>query len=160
MSSMSDELKFLLFSHHPKCRKFENHTITILGLDLCIGCLAFYPTFLIVFITLFFNLIEIDYQNLIFLGLIQSSILLFNFLNQFRTKLTKFLSKMILGSGLAFVAVGILNLAYFELKIILLTISFSILVFLNFLRVKKMMRICKNCKQKYTEGCDVDFVID
>ena len=50
----SPELRFILLSHHPNCEKFENHTLNIRGTRVCIGCLAFYPTFIIVFSSVYF----------------------------------------------------------------------------------------------------------
>ena len=53
MSIKTPELEFLLLSHHPDCKKFEDHVIKIKNTRMCIGCLAYYPVFLIVFLILY-----------------------------------------------------------------------------------------------------------
>ena len=32
-----------LLSHHPRCRFYDHHTVTVRGYDLCIGCVTVYP---------------------------------------------------------------------------------------------------------------------
>jgi hypothetical protein len=32
-----------LLSHHPRCRFYDHHTVTVRGYDLCMGCFTVYP---------------------------------------------------------------------------------------------------------------------
>ena len=32
-----------LLSHHPRCRFYDHHTVTVWGYDLCMGCATVYP---------------------------------------------------------------------------------------------------------------------
>jgi len=32
-----------LFSHHPRCRFYDHHTVTVRGYDICMGCVTVYP---------------------------------------------------------------------------------------------------------------------
>lgn len=32
-----------LLSHHPRCRSYDHHTLTVRGHDLCLGCFVVYP---------------------------------------------------------------------------------------------------------------------
>ncbi len=32
-----------LLSHHPRCRFYDHHTLTLRGYDLCLGCVTVYP---------------------------------------------------------------------------------------------------------------------
>ena len=32
-----------LLSHHPRCRFYDHHTVTVRGYDLCTGCFTVYP---------------------------------------------------------------------------------------------------------------------
>jgi hypothetical protein len=32
-----------LLSHHPRCRFYDHHTVTVRGYDLCMGCVTVYP---------------------------------------------------------------------------------------------------------------------
>ncbi len=153
----SPELRFILLSHHPNCEKFENHTLNIRGTRVCIGCLAFYPTFMIVFSSVYFlGFYSVNYVKLIYLGILQSSVLLFNFLGLAKTKITKFITKVILGSGIAFILVGILKSPFILiLKSLILAIFFTILMILNYLRVKIMINTCKKCDLKKSSSCDL-----
>ena len=158
----SPELRFILLSHHPDCEKFENHTFNIRGIRLCVGCLAFYPTFIIVFSSFYllgFN--SVNYVKLIYLGMLQSSILLFNFLGLAKAKISKFITKVILGSGIAFILVGILKSPIvFIFKLLILVNFFAILTVLNFLRVKIMINTCKECDLYKSSSCEfVSYVI-
>ena len=45
--------KPILLSHHPACKKFESHTITLRGKKICLGCLVIYPTIIITLSLLF-----------------------------------------------------------------------------------------------------------
>ncbi len=143
----SPELRFILLSHHPNCEKFENHTFNIRGTRVCVGCLAFYPTFIIVFFSVYLLVSpSINYVKIIYLGILQSSVLLLNFLGLAKTKITKFITKVILGSGIAFIVVGILKSPLiFTLKLLVLAIFSAVLMILNYLRIKVMINICKKC---------------
>lgn len=48
MSSLTRLVAFLrespfLLSHHPRCRFYDHHTVTVRGYDLCMGCITVYP---------------------------------------------------------------------------------------------------------------------
>ena len=150
------ELRFILLSHHPDCEKFENHTFNIRGTRLCVGCLAFYPTFIIVFSSIYLlGFYSVNYEKLIYLGVLQSSILSINFLGLAKTKISKFITKVILGSGIAFILVGILKSPIiFIFKLLILAIFFAILTVLNFLRVKIMINTCKKCDLYKSSSCE------
>jgi len=152
----SPELRFILLSHHPDCEKFENHTFNIRGTRLCVGCLAFYPTFIIIFSSIFLlGFFSFNYVKLIYLGILQSSVLLFNFLGLIKTKISKFITKVILGSGIAFILVGILKSPIILIfKLLILVIFSAILTVLNFLRVKIMINTCKKCDLYKSSSCE------
>ena len=149
--SLIRDIKPIILSHHPSCERFENHTVTLFRKKICIGCLAFYPTLFISLILyiMFGDHISISSKDKIIYGSILTSTILISYLGITKSKISKFLIKVILALGVFFVFIGIYELAASQLlKILFLFIFAFILFVLNYVRIILMLSSCNNCESK------------
>jgi hypothetical protein len=139
----------ILLSHHPNCRKFENHIADFNGKKVCLGCIIIYPTLIISLLTLILLgilWIEIIGWYLLPLGLVLFSIKFFNVQN----KPLKVIVNILVGISGAMFILGTFSLPIFFILQILVFILFTLGVsFLAFLKLKRKLRVCsENCEYK------------
>jgi len=146
----------LILSHHPECEKFNNHTLNIGRVRLCIGCFIGYPTAII-------GIILINYLNIskIFptdFFLVISIILISTFfmspLHLTRVKSVKIVQKFLIGLGASFLFWWIWSLPNPLLtNYFILMFTFSILLgVLNFYHILGFLGTCYKCDTPFSWG--------
>ena len=149
-----------LLAHHPICKYYEEHFITIKGKKLCIGCTFLIPSFLfsvVIFLftsipTILFN--SINLQNLFLIGLIlATSQLLIHFLRVLkRSKKVKSLLKVISGVGFGLIVYVILKIPIQSehpliTRLIYLFLIYYVFVFpYGFFKIRNITKTCTACK--------------
>ncbi len=142
----------LLFSHHPDCEKFKNHTIKIGSMHFCIGCFIGYPTAIIGI--LLFNIFKIyllfDSMTLLVSGIILLSFFLLSPLNLTKRKGIKIFQKFCIGLGSVFLFWWIWTLsADIIFNIIIFILIFGVIVvILNGYHAYSFLKTCRKCKYK------------
>jgi len=146
----------LILSHHPECEKFNNHTLNIGRVRLCIGCFIGYPTAII-------GIILINYLNIskIFptdFFLVISIILISTFfmspLHLTRVKSVKIVQKFLIGLGASFLFWWIWSLPNPLLtNYFIFMVTFSILLgILNFYHILGFLGTCYKCDTPFSWG--------
>ena len=149
-----------LLAHHPICKYYEQHFITIKGKKLCIGCTFLIPFFLfsvVIFLftsipTILFN--SINLQNLFLIGLIlATSQLLIHFLRVLkRSKKVKSLLKVISGVGFGLIVYVILKIPIQSehpliTRLIYLFLIYYVFVFpYGFFKIRNITKTCTACE--------------
>ncbi len=147
LKTFVSDIKPIILSHHPKCDKFKNHTINIKGKDICIGCLAFYPTFFISLLVYFIFGIFFPLTFSLILGISMLSSILFSYFDLLKSKFSKFLSKAVLALGVFFIFSFIYEVVNsFWIRLLLFLGFFIALLILNYLRILAMLTLCGNCE--------------
>jgi len=146
----------LLLSHHPECDKFDNHTISIGKVKLCIGCFIGYPTAIIGIILInYLNITDIiPNYNFFIIAIILISTFFMSPLHLTRVKFVKILQKFLIGVGSAFLFWGIWSLPNPVLiNYIIFIYTFTILLgVLNFYHVLGFLRTCYKCETPFSWG--------
>ena len=102
----------LLFSHHPACSQFQDHTLNFSKIQLCIGCFIGYPSALLSIILGSYFIYPLISQK-IYILLFGISLFSFQFLSL--TKITeikpiKIIQKFLIGFGAGQILVVSYNL--------------------------------------------------
>ncbi len=146
----------MFLSHHPECDKFEDHTIKIAGLKLCIGCFIGYPTAILTFLVLnYFSFIKlIPIQLTLLLGIVFISFFFLSPLNLIKNRNSKICQKVIIGIGAALLLMWIMELP--NLKRVNLYIAYNTLYFLllvlNLYHVYGNLNKCYKCETPFDWG--------
>jgi len=143
-------------SHHPECSKFEDHTLKIAGLKLCIGCFIGYPTAILAFLVLnyfsFINIIPVQLSLLLSIAFL--SFFFLSPLNLIKNRNTKICQKVIIGIGAALLLIWIMelpNLKRTNLYIAYNTLYFILLI-LNLYHVYGNLNKCYRCGTPFDWG--------
>ncbi len=154
-----DEEPFLL-SHHPLCKRFEKHVVTIKGYKVCMGCLFTYPSAfatLIAINILFLKLKNIKCWTLFWMGVIFFGIAMIRKLFLSDDTLSKKIHiafRIILGISFGFELAAI-QFSYGASRIIIIGIVISVATTYNIANTFKNRKICKTCPQYYKfPNCD------
>ena len=143
----------LLLSHHPSCSRYQDHTLNISKLRLCIGCFIGYPSALLSIIIGNY-LIYPSVSQKIWLLLIGIFMFLFQFLSL--TKLTeikiiKIIQKFLIGWGAGQVLV--VSYHWFSGSVLMKLIGVwgVMLIFMgpiSFLHYLSLRNTCENCSER------------
>lgn len=143
----------LLLSHHPSCSRYQDHTLNISKLRLCIGCFIGYPSALLSIIIGNY-LIYPSVSQKIWLLLIGIFMFLFQFLSL--TKLTeikiiKIIQKFLIGWGAGQVLV--VSYHWFSGSVLMKLIGVwgVMLIFMgpiSFLHYRSLRDTCENCPER------------
>ncbi|QEE16284.1 hypothetical protein DSAG12_02114 [Promethearchaeum syntrophicum] len=140
----------LFLSHHPSCSQYQNHTINISKIRLCIGCFIGYPSALLsIFVGIYFIYPAITQKfYILFFGV-------FLFLSQFLslTKLTEIKSIKIIQKFLMGFGVGqVLVVSYYWIQgpvlLKIIGVWSVILLFMgpiSLMHYLNMRNTCENC---------------
>jgi len=150
LSLNREELKSFLFSHHPKCEKFEGHTIKIRSTQFCIGCFIGYPTafFGILVIYLLGLVIPFETEFLLITGIALLSSFILSLLDLTKIRIIKIIQKFCIGLGFAFLFWGIWTLPNsFNINLILFFIIFGIAyaIIMSY-HAYSFYKTCKKCE--------------
>ena len=149
-----EEMKPMIFSHHPTCDRFQNHTINIGKVRFCIGCFVGYPSGIISFL-LFYFLFSFQESHALWYFLI--GVLLFSMVFLSLTSLTeirwvKILQKLAIGTGNGVLLASTLHyLDKFEpwMRLLILWLMvIGLMIPIGFLHYRSMTHTCKDCDQK------------
>lgn len=138
----------LLLAHHPCCKRYDRDVAKIGRLRLCLGCLIFIPSALLVMILLFGNFLRpgLDYGFYIPVGVVFGLAQFLSLFFHIKFRLLKVLVKMALGIGVAFVLYGIYLLPIkagyrFLIVIICVTVAGAV----ESIRIFRFRQTCKKC---------------
>jgi hypothetical protein len=146
----------LLLSHHPECDKFNNHTLNIGKVRLCIGCFVGYPIailgiFLIPLLKIS-SVIPVDDFLIISIVLLATFIL--SPLKLTNIKVIKIIQKALIGLGSSFLFWYIMtrpNPQY--VNILTFYISFTLILgILNFYHALGFIMKCYKCETPFSWG--------
>jgi len=145
-----DEDPFIL-SHHPLCKRYEKHVVTVRGYKVCMGCLFTYSSalFTILLINIAWLFFSFTYLELFYLGVVFFGIALIRkfFLDDEKlSKKVHILFRMVLGLSLGFEITAI-QFASGNSRIYLLIIVIAVMIIYNVFNAKKTRNICKSCEQ-------------
>jgi hypothetical protein len=125
-----EEIKSFLIRHHPKCEKFNGHTIKIGRNDFCIGCFIGYPTAFLGILIIYLLSLVITFRSgfLLLVSTFLLSSFILSLLHLTNKKNIKIIQKFFIGLGFAFLFWGIWTLPNsFILNLFLFVIIFGIL---------------------------------
>lgn len=146
----------LFLSHHPECNKFDNHTIKLAGLKLCIGCFVGYPAAIITFLVVkYFSFIDIiEVRFLFLLSIVFLSFFFLSPLNLIKNKRLKICQKILIGIGAALLFIWIMELPNIKRKNIYIAYNtlYFLLLILNLYHVYGNLRKCYNCRTPFDWG--------
>ncbi|MBD3352196.1 MAG: hypothetical protein GF364_11975 [Candidatus Lokiarchaeota archaeon] len=145
--------KPVVFSHHPLCKEFEEHTLEIFNKKLCIGCFIGIPSAFLTMATLMLTNIylEVNVAILWILAFSLSGIYILSIFGLTDKKKFKIISKLVLGSGFGFYICAIFttNIPLWS-KILIIIITYSTITTLMALKSRKELEeTCNNCKYKH-----------
>ena len=145
-----------LLSHHPECKKFENHTINFGKTRFCIGCFIGYPSGVIGIIILFFTNLAfvIPFQIQIIIGILMLSFFVLGPLKLITSKKHKIFQKMIIGFGGAFLFWGIKSMPYqlYLRNLTIYCIFGGIISLLNSYHAYGFFSKCHKCESPFNWG--------
>lgn len=143
----------LLLSHHPSCSRYQEHTLNISKIRLCIGCFIGYPSALFSIILGYFLIYPAVSQK-IWLLLIGIFLFLFQFLSL--TKLTeikpiKIIQKFLIGWGAGQVLV--VSYYWFSGSVLMKLIGvWGVMLFfmgpISLLHYRSLRDTCDNCPER------------
>ncbi|TXT59692.1 MAG: conserved membrane protein of unknown function [Promethearchaeota archaeon] len=151
-------IKPLIFSHHPNCEKFEEHTFRIRGMKFCIGCFIGIPSAIIGVVLIYFlNLIfSFSQEVLLITGIVLMSTFLLSPLKLTKFRPIKFAQKILFNLGAAFIfwwVIYLPNSLFFNLLFGLFVYMAAISV-LNLYHSYSIFRTCKKCEYEMDwESC-------
>ena len=148
-------IKPFLFTHHPDCDTFEQHTFSLFGFKLCIGCYIGMPAFMITVICgILLQLFDFfSTAFLVITGIIFCSSYIFSILGLTEKRYMKILTKILLGMGAGFITGAIFSTNLNEYQAFFLTIIVlePLFLALSYKRTLGMRKTCKNCEYNNKE---------
>lgn len=142
-------LKPILFSHHPLCERFKNHSFNFLGQKFCIGCFIGYPSSIIMLVLGYLGIFSFFNTSTLWIsGFILYTIYIIYSISSSEKIIHKILSKIFIGTGTAFIVAGIfsLQLQFWAKLTICFVLITTILIFLTWKRLRYMKKTCKECE--------------
>ncbi len=143
-------LKPLIFSHHPYCEKFEDHTFSVKGVSFCIGCFIGIPSAIIGVVLIYvLNLfLSIEPDVLFITGVILMSTFLLSPFKLTKYRRVKFAQKILFNLGAAFIFWWIIYLPNPLLYNLLFGffVYMTVITFLNVYHTFSIFRKCKKCE--------------
>lgn len=145
-------IKPIVWSHHPLCEEYKDHTLRILGKDICIGCFVGYTSAIIfLLIGSLTGLFSTLTQQLLWrYGWLFSAGFLFSLFRLTKYKPLKIFSKILIGMGLAFFLVAIWVYPWIigvKILAIFLFLQMTFII-INLVRALDMYHTCKKCAFK------------
>lgn len=145
-------LQPVFWSHHPMCEKYKDHSIHLFNKDLCIGCFVGFPSgYIMLFIGYVTGLFGLfDTMQLWYIGLALVSVYLLSIFGLMKSKKMKIFSKILIGSGAAFLVAAVFSYPDpFGVKLVITFLIIGLLLsVINIIRLLKMNRKCKKCEYK------------
>ncbi len=162
--NMDKEKKIIfLFTHHPPCTKFNDHTFTIYGIRFCIGCYCGYPAGITGMIMgyLLYTYSIISESILFLIAFIGISLLTLSITPLIKKRVIKIIQKIFIGFGMGFLIIGLWFLTSSPIYVRIIQIWGILILFLTPLSLKHYLDIrntCDQCESKWDNiVCPVQF---
>ena len=139
-----------MLSHHPVCEPYKNHTFTLFGKRLCIGCFIGYPSAItaVTVATILLQKNDSYSKAVFFSGIIGILFTLLSFTSLTSHKPLKIIQKAAVGGGSGLLLTYIFYYPGFPVYIRLLNtvfLAFSLFMAMNIMHIRTHRKICEQC---------------